>query len=121
MIVPEPSQADHAPGASVAAAEAIVFGRRASRPTGPAPGVELSQRERQILAMASRGLSNADVAAALDLSIETVKSHMRRVLGKLGARNRCHAVALGYELGLLVPGAAGGAGGRLETAPADGD
>lgn len=119
MIVPEPSAAERGSQGSLAAAEAIVFGHRAARATGPAPGVELSARERQILAMASRGLSNADVAAALELSIETVKSHMRRVLGKLGARNRCHAVALGYELGLLVPGKMLAAGAPPAAPPAD--
>ena len=112
MIVPQPSSTpSRGNTASMAAAEAIVFGHRVRRDPALArltARIELSQRERQILALASHGLSNADVAATLELSIETIKSHMRRVLGKLGARNRCHAVALGYEHGILVPGAPNG-------------
>lgn len=97
-----------------------MFGERIARSgAGPDAGVELSARERQILALASCGLSNADVADALDLSIETVKSHMRRVLGKLGARNRCHAVALGYEHGLLKPGAMPAGARPAGAAPGD--
>lgn len=64
----------------------------------------LSGREREILLLAARGLSNATIAAGLGLSPETVKSHLRQVMGKLGARNRSHAVALAYEFGLLAPG-----------------
>ena len=65
---------------------------------------ELSPREHEVLTMVARGHSNGETAEALDLSVETVKSHMRRVLGKLGARNRCHAVALAYDRGLLLVG-----------------
>ncbi|MEQ8834951.1 MAG: helix-turn-helix transcriptional regulator [Miltoncostaeaceae bacterium] len=106
MIVPEPAQSDGAPP-DLRDAEAIVFGDRARRRPGMPPGprsAELTQREREILLMVSQGLSNGDSARVLELSIETVKSHMRRVLGKLGARNRCHAVALAYEYGILSPG-----------------
>lgn len=106
MIVPEPG-GTQAPPPDLREAEAIVFGDRARRRAGLPPGprsAELTQREREILVMVSQGLSNGDSARALDLSIETVKSHMRRVLGKLGARNRCHAVSLAYEYGILSPG-----------------
>jgi DNA-binding CsgD family transcriptional regulator len=109
MIVPTPRDAPHNDlHADLAAAEAIVFGFGVPADVGgeadaATMGHGLSPREREVLALASRGLSNADVSRALDLSIETVKSHMRRVLRKLGARNRCHAVALGYETGVLVP------------------
>lgn len=65
----------------------------------------LSRREGEILLLAARGLSNAAIARRLGLSPETVKSHLRQVMGKLGARNRSHAVALAYEFGLVPPGA----------------
>ena len=65
----------------------------------------LSGREREILLLAARGFSNAGIARRLGLSPETVKSHLRQVMGKLGARNRSHAVALAYEFGLVPPGA----------------
>lgn len=106
MIVPEPTRTT-ATSPDLDRAEAIVFGDRARRRPGMPPGprsAELTQREREILVMVAQGLSNGDSARALELSIETVKSHMRRVLGKLGARNRCHAVALAYEYGILNPG-----------------
>lgn len=75
-------------------------GRYATTPSA----TDLTAREREILRMVGRGHSNGEVADRLGLSVETVKSHVRRVLGKLGARNRCHAVALAYEYGVFTPG-----------------
>lgn len=54
----------------------------------------LSSRERQVLACAGRGLSAAETGAELGISTETVKTHRRHLLGKLGARNVAHAIAL---------------------------
>ena len=83
-----------------------MFGRTrgADRYTATPSATELTDREREVLRMVGRGHSNGEAADRLGLSVETVKSHMRRVLGKLGARNRCHAVALAYELGVFTPG-----------------
>lgn len=111
MIIPEPSRRRRAAQvpADLTAAEAIVFGAQDGdagldyQDIAPVT-TDLSRREEQVLTMVARGHSNVDTARVLGLSVETVKSHMRRVLGKLGARNRCHAVALAYERGLFAPG-----------------
>ncbi|MET4589774.1 response regulator transcription factor [Arthrobacter sp. 754] len=69
----------------------------------PAELDELTRREREVLASIARGMSNSDVAAALFLSEATVKTHVHRILMKLGVADRAQAVAAAYRLGLVRP------------------
>ncbi|MEU1194273.1 response regulator transcription factor [Streptomyces sp. NPDC005859] len=65
---------------------------------------ELSERERQVLALVARGLNNPEIADALGLSPLTAKTHVSRIMGKLGARDRAQLVIVAYESGLVIPG-----------------
>ena len=89
-----------------------LIGEFASRAKPPQPaGVlgELTDREREVLALVGEGLSNAEIAGRLYVSPATAKTHVSRAMVKLGARDRAQLVVIAYESGLVRPGWHGGA------------
>jgi DNA-binding NarL/FixJ family response regulator len=80
------------------------FAARRDPRTPPAALAELTERERDILTLVARGLSNDEIAGRLVVSPFTAKTHVRNVLRKLDCRDRAGLVALAYESGLITPG-----------------
>jgi DNA-binding NarL/FixJ family response regulator len=85
-----------------------VIERMAGQPVAPSEASkrldELTPREREVLELIGRGLSNAEIATALFIEESTVKTHVKRILMKLKLRDRVQAVILAYESGLVSPG-----------------
>lgn len=69
----------------------------------PTDLAELTEREREVLTLVGRGLSNAEIGAEIFISPATAKTHVGRVLQKLGARDRAQLVVVAYETGLVAP------------------
>ena len=79
--------------------------RRPPTPRGvPEPLRALTDRELEVFDLIARGLSNDDIAERLFVSLATVKTHVNRVITKLGGRTRPQLVVLGYECGRIQPG-----------------
>ena len=76
-----------------------------AEPDGPSPVDQLTEREREVLVLMARGRSNTEIGADLFVAEATVKTHVGRVLAKLGVRDRVQAVVVAYESGLVRRGA----------------
>jgi DNA-binding NarL/FixJ family response regulator len=74
------------------------------QPRASADLSRLTEREREVLVLMARGLSNVAIARTLVVAETTAKTHVTRILAKLGLRDRAHAVVFGYETGLVRPG-----------------
>jgi DNA-binding NarL/FixJ family response regulator len=82
----------------------VEFASRAKEPILAAGLEELTDREREIVALVGEGLSNQEIAERLFVSPATAKTHVSRAMGKLGARDRAQLVVIAYESGLVRPG-----------------
>jgi DNA-binding NarL/FixJ family response regulator len=78
---------------------------RSVAPVVPAAVTDLTPREREVLDLLARGLSNPEICRELVISDATAKTHVARILQKLGVRDRVQAVIYAYESGLVTPGA----------------
>jgi DNA-binding NarL/FixJ family response regulator len=93
---------------SPGATKALISQFVATRPPGPGtpatPGIsDLTNREREVTELAADGKSNDEIARELHLSVLTVRTHVQRAMGKLGARDRAQLVVLAYKNGLVSP------------------
>jgi DNA-binding NarL/FixJ family response regulator len=79
------------------------FARRPEPVTGQCTISGITEREREVLTLVGRGLSNTEIAADLTLSIATVKTYVTRLLTKLDARDRVQLVIIAYDAGLVAP------------------
>lgn len=75
-----------------------------AKPAPVAALTELTEREREVMALVAEGLTNAEIAARLFMSPATARTHVSRILLKLGARDRTQLVVLAYESGMVRPG-----------------
>jgi DNA-binding NarL/FixJ family response regulator len=73
------------------------------RPEQRLPGVRLTEREAEVLTLMADGLSNGEIAGRLVLGVETIKTHVGAILGKLGVRDRTQAVVAAYRSGFISP------------------
>ena len=94
--------ARHAAGDAGPAGDVAVPSQRSDQVGLHRPLVVLTERELQVLRGMTEGRSNAEIGRELYVSEDTVKTHARRLFRKLGARDRAHAVAVGFRQGLVV-------------------
>jgi len=94
-----------APAVTRSVIEEFARQRPPAPPAPPAAVAELTPREREVLDLLNRGLSNPEICERLFISEATAKTHVARILQKLGVRDRVQAVIYAYESGLVTPGA----------------
>ena len=81
------------------------FAARTKEPAGPSGALtELTSRESEVIALVAEGLTNAEIGKRLFMSPATARTHVSRILTKLGARDRTQLVVMAYESGLVRPG-----------------
>ncbi|MEU8347193.1 response regulator transcription factor [Spirillospora sp. NPDC048832] len=79
----------------------------APRPAGEGRAAGITEREREVLTLVGRGMTNQEIAGELYISVATAKAHVARLLAKLSARDRVQLVIIAYELGLVGPPTSG--------------
>lgn len=79
------------------------FAARPEPAPHPRPVGNITEREREVLTLVGRGMSNSEIAAHLYISVATAKAHIARLLAKLEARDRVQLVIIAYEMGLVAP------------------